>query len=81
MIGRWVCIAWILLFLLGCGEVSVKPFVEASDAGTEPGDAGENEDAGDDDDEGIDDDEDGGIDDDDDDDDDDDGGVDAGPSP
>jgi len=66
MTGPWVCIVWILLFALGCGEVSVKPFVEASDAGTEAEDAGESADGGDDDDGGIDEDEDGGIEDDDD---------------
>jgi len=71
MIGRSFWIAWMLLCALGCGEVSLKPFVDASDGGTETGDAGEDEDAGDDDDE----DEDGGVDDDDD------AGVDANRAP
>ena len=60
MIGRWMWIGCLLIPLLGCGEVSVRPFVEPPDAGI-----GGGEDGGDDDDDGGIDDDDGGIDDDD----------------
>jgi hypothetical protein len=67
MIGRWLWVGWVVVFGFGCGEVRLNPFVPAPDAGTELGDAGEDEDGGED---GSVDDDDGGIDDDD-------GGVDA----
>ncbi len=68
MIRPWIWIGWLLILALGCGEVSVRPFVEPTDAGIGGGeDGGENDDDGglDDDDGGVDDD-DGGPDDDDD---------------
>ena len=62
MIGRWVWIGWLVIFVFGCGEVALRPFVPASDAGADVDDDG-----GRDDDDDDDDDDDAGIDDDDDD--------------
>ena len=65
MIGRWIWIGWLVIVALGCGEVTVRPFVEPTDAGMASGPDG-SRDGGDDDDDGGPDDDDGGIDDDDD---------------
>jgi hypothetical protein len=72
MIVRWLWIPVATVLLFGCGEVSLNPFVETADAGTDIG----NDDGGVDDDDGGVDDDDGGVDDDDGGVDDDDGGVD-----
>ena len=63
MTWRWITVVLASLWLLGCGETTLRPFLEVSDGGV---DAGEDEDGGVDDDEdgGVDDDEDGGVDDD-----------------
>ncbi len=56
MTARWIWIVLASFLTTGCGEVTVRPFVEASDAGVvDDGDAG--------DDDGDDGDEDGGEDD------------------
>jgi len=61
MTTQWTSIALVCCLGVGCGEVTVRPFVEASDAGIDDGgndagddkdgggdeDGGENEDAGD----------------------------------
>jgi len=56
MSTRWILLALMSLSWMGCGEATVRPFVESIDAGV---DAGDGEDDG-----GEDDDDDGGIDDD-----------------
>lgn len=56
MIGRWMWIGWLLIFVLGCGEVSVRPFVELPDAGIRGGEDGgddDDDDGGTDDDDGV----------------------------
>ena len=68
MTWRWITVVLASLWLLGCGETTLRPFLEVSDGGVDAGedDAGEDEDGDVDDDEdgGVDDDEDGGVDDD-----------------
>jgi hypothetical protein len=68
MTWRWITVVLASLWLLGCGETTLRPFLEVSDGGVDAAedDAGE-DDAGEDDadeDGGVDDDEDGGVDDD-----------------
>lgn len=63
MTWRWITVVLTSLWLLGCGETTLRPFLEVSDGGV---DAAE-DDAGEDDadeDGGVDDDEDRGVDDD-----------------
>ena len=60
MTWRWITVVLASHWLLGCGETTLRPFLEVSDGGV---DAGE-DDAGEDEDGGVDDDEDGGVDDD-----------------
>ena len=62
MSTRWILLALMSLPWMGCGEATVRPFVESIDAGVDAGD-GEDDGGEEDDDGGIDDD-DGGIDDD-----------------
>ena len=62
MSTRWTLLALMSLSWMGCGEATVRPFVESIDAGVDAGD-GEDDGGEEDDDGGIDDD-DGGIDDD-----------------
>ena len=65
MTWRWITVVLASLWLLGCGETTLRPFLEVSDGGVDAGedDAGE-DDAGEDEDGAVDDDEDGGVDDD-----------------
>ncbi|NNE16911.1 MAG: hypothetical protein HKN10_00405 [Myxococcales bacterium] len=67
MTWRWITLVLASLFLLGCGETTLRPFLEVSDGGVDAAedDGGEDEDGGDDDDGGLDDD-DGGVEDEDD---------------
>lgn len=65
MTWRWITVALASLLLLGCGETTLRPFLEVSDGGVDAGED-DGDDGGDDDDEddgGVDDDEDGGSDD------------------
>ncbi len=67
MTWRWMTVVLASLWMLGCGETTLRPFLEVSDGGVDAAedDAGEDDagedDAGEDD---ADDDEDGGVDDD-----------------
>ena len=46
MTWRWILAVSATLYLLGCGETTVQPFVEKSDAGADAGedDGGEDDD-------------------------------------
>jgi len=64
MSTRWILLALMSLSWMGCGEATVRPFVESIDAGVDAGDDddggvedGGEDDGGIDDDDGIDDDE------------------------
>ena len=65
MTWRWITVVLTSLWLLGCGETTLRPFLEVSDGGVDAAedDAGE-DDAGEDDAGEDDADEDGGVDDD-----------------
>ena len=56
MSTRWILLALMSLSWMGCGEATVRPFVESIDAGVDAGD-GEDDGGEEDDDGGIDDDE------------------------
>ena len=62
MILRWISLVLVTLWLTSCGEATVRPFAERSDAGIDASDddAGDDDDGGDDDDEVDDDEVDGG---------------------
>jgi hypothetical protein len=55
MIVRWLWVAVATVLLFGCGEVSLNPFVQTGDAGTDNGENDGGDDGDVDDDGGVDD--------------------------